>query len=180
MLTAIVLAREDIREHDQRIALYTKERGLVFVYAVGVKKVLSKQSPHLEPGMFAYVETARTGSDKLLSAEPVAFFPHIRASFIKSVMAQYIAGLVVKTMHIGASDRALFNFLRRFFVTLDRAEPNAVVKIFIRALWRYVAIMGYNPGTVVGRPVEHLTRWRAFAEHHFEKSMTLPLYCFFP
>lgn len=180
MLTAIVLAREDIREHDQRITLYTKERGLVFVYAVGVKKVLSKQSPHLEPGMFAYVETARTGSDKLLSAEPVAYFPHIRASFVKSVVAQYVAGLVVRTVHGAAPDRALFNFLRRFFVTLDRAAPNTVVKIFIRALWRYTAIMGYNPGTVVARPLEHFMRWQKFAEHHFEKSMALPLYCFVP
>ena len=178
MLTAIVLAREDIREYDQRITLYTKERGLVFAYAGGVKKILSKQSSHLEPGMFAYVETARTGSDKLLSAEPVASFPHIRASLSKSVMTQYIAGLLVRTVHIGAPDRALFNFLRRFFVTLDRAAPDAVVKIFIRALWRYMAIMGYNPGTVVGRPLEHLTRWQKFAEHHFEKSITLPLYVF--
>lgn len=180
MLTAIVLAREDIREHDQRITLYTKERGLVFAYAVGVKKTLSKQSSHLEPGMFAYVETVRTGSDKLLSAEPVAYFPHIRASFVKSVIAQYIAGLVVKTVHIDAPDRALFNFLRRFFVTLDRAAPSAVLRIFIRALWRYMAIMGYNPGTVVGRPLEHLTRWQKFAEHHFEKSITLPLYSLIP
>ena len=180
MLTAIVLAREDIREYDQRIALYTKERGLIFAYAVGVKKMLSKQSSRLEPCSFAYVETARSGSDKLLSAEPVAFFPNIRTSFVKSVMAQYIAGLVVRTVHVGAPDLALFNFLRRFFVSLDRAAPDAVVRIFIRALWRYVAIMGYNPGTVIGRPLEHLTRWQQFAEHHFEKSMTLPLYSLVP
>ncbi|MEK7481725.1 MAG: DNA repair protein RecO, partial [Patescibacteria group bacterium] len=115
MLTAIVLAREDIREYDQRITLYTHERGLVVAHATGVKKIASKQSPRLEPGMLVHAEVVRAGSgDKLVAAEPIAHYPQIRRSYRRALVVQYVLGLAASTAFPGQPDRALFDFLRIF------------------------------------------------------------------
>ncbi|MBT4153044.1 MAG: DNA repair protein RecO [Candidatus Magasanikbacteria bacterium] len=47
---AVVLARTNHREVDERISLLTEERGKQIVIAKGSKKSTSKNAPHLEPG----------------------------------------------------------------------------------------------------------------------------------
>lgn len=46
---AFVLDREDFKEHDGMVHLYTEELGKVSARARGLKKILSKSSAHLEP-----------------------------------------------------------------------------------------------------------------------------------
>lgn len=52
---AFVLDREDFREHDGMVHLYTEELGKVSARARGLKKILSKSSAHLEPFNFVRV-----------------------------------------------------------------------------------------------------------------------------
>lgn len=52
---AFVLDREDFKEHDGMVHLYTEELGKVSARARGLKKILSKSSAHLEPLNFVRV-----------------------------------------------------------------------------------------------------------------------------
>lgn len=52
---AFVLDKEDFREHDGMVRLYTEELGKVSARARGLKKILSKSSAHLEPLNFVRV-----------------------------------------------------------------------------------------------------------------------------
>ena len=180
MLTAIVLAREDIREYDQRIFLYTKERGLLVTRATGVKKIISKQSSRLEPGTFIHAEIVRaSGGDKLVSAEPIAFYPQIRRSYRKGLVIQYVLGLVATTVFLGQPDRALFDFLRLFMSFTSRIPEYAVNTLFVRALWRYMAVIGFESDGIASSPRGAAPRndmkaWHQFAEHHLERCIAAP------
>lgn len=52
---AFVLDREDFKEHDGMVHLYTEELGKISARARGLKKILSKSSAHLEPLNFVRV-----------------------------------------------------------------------------------------------------------------------------
>lgn len=172
MLTAIVLAREDIREHDQRIFLYTKERGLVIAQMTGVKKITSKQSGRLEPGTLVYAEVVRSGrGDKLVAAEPVAHYPQIRRSFRRAIVVQYVLGLVASVAFPGQSDRALFEFVHIFLRFSSRLPEYALNTLCVRALWRLMAILGYD----TTGPHGDLAAWHEFAIHHLERPIPAPL-----
>lgn len=52
---AFVLGKEDFKEHDGMVHLYTEELGKVSARARGLKKMVSKSSAHLEPLNFVRV-----------------------------------------------------------------------------------------------------------------------------
>ena len=178
MLTAIVLAREDIREYDQRITLYTHERGLVVAHATGVKKIASKQSPRLEPGMLVHAEVVRAGSgDKLVAAEPIAHYPQIRRSYRRALVVQYVLGLAASTAFPGQPDRALFDFLRIFLGVAARIPEQAMNTLCVRALWRLTSVLGYHPlAPPMGDARTQVRAWEQFATYHLERNVTVPHY----
>lgn len=55
-MLSFVIGRNDWREYDQIISLYTLELGKVEVLARGIKKILSKNSAFLEPGNLVEAE----------------------------------------------------------------------------------------------------------------------------
>lgn len=180
MLQAIVLTREDIREYDQRITLYTKERGLLVTHATGVKKITSKQSSRLEPGMLIYAEVVRAGAgDKLVSAEPLAYYPQIRRSVPRALVVQYVLGLTAATVLPHQPDRALFDFLRIFLSFAARLPEYAMNTFCVRALWRFTSVLGYyppEPPLVKGGTSAQLHVWERFATHHLEREIRVPHY----
>lgn len=182
MLTAIVLTREDVREYDQRIALYTKERGLVITHATGVKKITSKQSPRLEPGMLVYAEIVRAGSgDKLIAAEPIAYYPQMRRSYRRALVVQYVLGLAASVALPGQPDRALFDFLRIFLSVAARIPEYGVNTLCVRALWRFMSLLGYRPlEPPTGDPHIQLRAWERFATFHLERQVAVPSFIIEP
>ena len=55
-MQVIVLSRRNFREADQIISLYSFDKGKFEVLAKGIKKIISKNSAHLEPFCFSEVE----------------------------------------------------------------------------------------------------------------------------
>lgn len=178
MLHAIVLTREDIREYDQRITLYTHERGLIVTHATGVKKITSKQSSRLEPGMLIYAEVVRAGSgDKLVAAEPLAYYPQIRRSVARALVVQYVLGFTAEIVLQQQPDRALFDFLRIFLSFAARLPEYAMNTFCVRALWRLMSVLGYRPEKPpTGDPRAQLRVWERFATHHLERKIQVPHY----
>jgi len=177
MLTAIILKREDIRENDQRITLYTKERGLVIARVVGVKKIQSKQSPRLEQGVLAYVQLVRgRAGEKITTSEPLSMYSQMRSSYKKSLCVQYILGLIAQTVKPGQPDPALFEFLKTVLEVYNKMSEDRVSEVLRRALWKYLEILGYR-----NTPRGDLKDWQEFAQHHLEHEISSPvlLYCCF-
>lgn len=180
MLTAIILAREDIKEHDQRITLYTKERGLLTVYATGVKKIASKQSPRLEVGMVTRVELVGGGGrHKLTVSEPIHTYPSLRSSFIKSAVAGHLLGFVAAIVQEGEQDASLFVFLCRVLAAFETRAEKHIPMLYIFALWRLMALLGYtNERKITADVGRELAVWQTFAEYHLERKVAIPAYLF--
>ena len=78
-MQAIALKRKDFREVDQMISFYTRECGKLELLARGIKKIESKNSPHVEPFSYADIEFA-AGKElyHLTKVQPIQSFKNIR------------------------------------------------------------------------------------------------------
>ncbi len=111
-MLAIVLSRRDFRENDQIISLYTKEHGKLELLARGVKKIISKQSAHLEPFSVVFI-TVEQGKeiDHLTKTQPVEYFSSIRSDISKSLAAGYVVSVTDKLIQTKELDKRIFEAL---------------------------------------------------------------------
>lgn len=166
MYTAIVLNREDCRERDQRIFLYTKEHGLLSVIARGVKDVKSKQSMRLEPGVVAGIALAPSELT-LRFSEPEWYGAGIRRSWHKSCMIRYMLGITAQLLKPGQPDDAMYAFLRRLLSVYNEASVAQCLRWYPAALWRFLGLLGFSGS---GAPAE----WHTAAQHYLECPLPKP------
>lgn len=120
-MLAIVLARRNFREFDQLITVYTAETGKREALARGVKKIISKNAPFLEPFSLITVDIIPgRGIDHLITAQSSHLFKNIRSDWEKIMMAGYAVGLVDQLIEEGEKDEQLFELLRSWLVYLDQ------------------------------------------------------------
>jgi len=101
-MLALVLSRRDFREDDQMVGLFTLSKGKIDVIARGVKKIVSKNSPHLEPFSLIEAEIIKGRElDRLASVQPVKNFKNIRLDLAKSRLAGYAAIFLDKLLRPG-------------------------------------------------------------------------------
>lgn len=111
-MQAIVLARRDFRESDQIISVYTKEKGKLDLLARGVKKIISKNSAHLEPFSLVEIEVIPGKEiDHLTKVVPVNYFSNIRADLQKSLAAGFVVSTTDKLIHTHEPDKRIFDLL---------------------------------------------------------------------
>lgn len=121
-MQAIVLARQNFREFDQIISLYTRERGKVELLAKGVKKPVSKNSMHLEPFSHVLVESV-PGREltHLTTAQTIRLFAGIRRDAQKSIAARVATTWVSTVTQAEERDERLFRLLHSWLAFVDSA-----------------------------------------------------------
>ncbi|PIZ95120.1 MAG: DNA repair protein RecO [Candidatus Magasanikbacteria bacterium CG_4_10_14_0_2_um_filter_33_14] len=122
-MLSIVLSRRDFREHDQIVSVYTKEKGKLSLLVRGVKKIVSKNSAHLEP--FSIVDiTVEKGKevDYLTRVQSVDYLRKIRENLDKSLVAGYIVSIVDKLFAEEERDVKFFVFLESFLFAVNELE----------------------------------------------------------
>jgi len=143
-MRAIILRRNDFRENDQMVTLFSLEKGKITALARGVKKIVSKNSAYLEP--FFYVDTEiLPGKDiaHLTKAVGIDSFKNIRVSYEKSVMASRVISLVHDALQEKERDPAIFRLLLGW---LRFADNHKILKThFFGFVVRFFHILGYRP-----------------------------------
>ena len=115
-MLALVLSRRDFRESDQMISFYTEEFGKTNLLARGVKKIISKNSAHLEPFSLVEIEVANGREvDHLTKVVPIEYFKNIREDLEKSLAAGYVVNFVDKVFKVGEKDDRVFKLLINWF-----------------------------------------------------------------
>jgi DNA repair protein RecO (recombination protein O) len=141
-MLSIVLARNNIREFDQMVSLYTREAGKIEVMAKGIKKITSKNSSNLEVFSMVDIEVAHGKEiDHLTKVQPVTVFQHIYTDFDKMLVAGYVVKITNEHMLVGERDERVFDFLLSFLDFLNTAEninSISLVTGFIFKLWHYL------------------------------------------
>lgn len=138
-MLAIVLARKNIKEYDQMISLYTRERGKVEVLAKGIKKITSKNSANLEILSLVEIEIAHGKEvDHLTKVQSIKIFKNIYSDFDRIFIANYAAKLVDANILAQERDENIFNLLTSFLEFLNSATKINSLNLatgFIFKLW---------------------------------------------
>lgn len=122
-MQAIVLSRTDVREFDQMVSVYTREAGRQDALVRGVKKIVSKNAPHLEPFSFVMIEMVKGKEFAYITkVQPLSYFSAIRRSVEKSLSAQFAVALVRQVSHVGEKDEEMFMLLYTFLSFLNKTE----------------------------------------------------------
>jgi DNA repair protein RecO (recombination protein O) len=121
---AIVLSRQDFREHDSRIICYSADRGKLELVARGAKKLKSKSSGHLEPLTLTRLMVVE-GKDYNYAGTATGenFYSNIKSDLDKIFMASEALKLVEKMTRVGEVDdhAEIFNLLKDFLDELEAA-----------------------------------------------------------
>lgn len=153
-MLAIVLSRKNLREYDQIVTLYTRERGKAEVLAKGIKKITSKNSANLEVLAVVEAETALGKEvEHLTKVQPVKIFKNIYSDFDKIWLAQYVVKLTEENILPAETDEKIFNLLLSFLEFLDFAQKINSLNLATGFIFKFWHCLGF------GAPAEKHRLW---------------------
>lgn len=144
-MLGFILARANIREYDQRITAYTRERGKMELLARGVKKITSRNSPFLEPPSLLELAVA-SGKDfgHLTTAQPVNLFSRIRSSLVKLRMSTFCIHLLTRLLPSQQPDEHIFDLVYDWLIFLNNsADPKSTT--LYAFIIRFLSALGFAP-----------------------------------
>lgn len=144
---SIILSRHDYREVDQLITLFSYERGKEMCVAKGVKKIVSKNSPFLEPGVVAEVEVV-PGSEflRLIRATPLFVGATWRADYTCLRAATTLLSLVEQVLPMAVPEKNVFALLEQWFRYLNLVSTKESVENSVAAcVVRIMSALGFRP-----------------------------------
>ncbi len=120
----IVLARRDFRESDQIISILTAEEGKREYVARGVKKIVSKNTAHLEPcSLISFgIAQGKKEFSYLTNVQAVEGFFQIRTSLRKLHIVGYSLDALLTMMRDGEEDTELYHLFLSYIRFLNNAE----------------------------------------------------------
>jgi len=148
---ALIIRRNDWRENDSRVVLYTKKFGKLSLVARGAKKARSKIAGHIEPISLVNMMILKGKAfDYLGSAINKKAYLNIKSNLNALYFVGAALALFDSQVKEAAEDEELFNFLiswldlvdDRFALDLDKDKGELLYDYF--AL-RLLAILGYKP-----------------------------------
>jgi len=146
-LTGIVLKKQNYREADQIVTVWSLEQGKVRVMARGLRLGKSKLSFSMQDLGLVEMETAgRSAMPSLISAKPLESFNGLREELSRSVSALYAAELMLKmTADEQPNDEAyiLMRDFLRFTNTADLASQSVFTAVDSFAL-RLLRCLGFS------------------------------------
>ncbi len=120
----IVLGRRDFRESDQIISILTAEEGKREYVARGVKKIVSKNTAHLEPCSLISFGTAEGKKEfaYLTNVQPVEGFFQLRTSLRKLHIVGYSLDALLTMLRDGEEDTELYHLFLSYVRFLNNAD----------------------------------------------------------
>lgn len=148
---ALIIKRNDWRENDSRVVLYTKKFGKLSLVARGAKKMRSKISGHIEPISLVDVMILKGRAfDYLGSALIKQAYLNIKSDLNALYFVGSALALFDSQVKDEAEDEELFYFLiywldlvnDRFAIKLDKENGELLYNYFVI---RLLTILGYKP-----------------------------------
>jgi DNA repair protein RecO (recombination protein O) len=122
-LTGLVLKKQNYREADQMVTLWTRDEGKIRVMARGLRLGKSKLAFSMQDLSLVEFETAgRKNLPALISARAVKTFRQLREDLSKTVAAFYASELILKMTADEQPNPEAFDLSWAFFEHLDGAD----------------------------------------------------------
>lgn len=144
-MLSIVLKRQDLRESDQFITLFTDESGKREVLARGVKKITSKLSAYLLPFFILETECVPAKEmDLLITAQPYQTFRTISHDLEKMSVVSYCLALVDSLTVLRHPEPRIFLLLASFLHACDEHIQNSEILVASFSV-KLLALLGWQP-----------------------------------
>ncbi|PIR76071.1 MAG: DNA repair protein RecO [Candidatus Magasanikbacteria bacterium CG10_big_fil_rev_8_21_14_0_10_42_10] len=143
----VVLSRRDFREADQIITILTAEEGKHEYIARGVKKIVSKNTSHIEPSSlvsFGIAEGKKEWS-YLTNVQPVESFFYILQSLSTIHMLGYSLDAMLTMLRDGEADSEMYHFFISFLRFLDTHASSVRLILLDAFLIKLFSHLGYHP-----------------------------------
>ena len=147
-LTGIVVKREDCRENDSRVFLYTKEKGMIELVARGTKKINSKMAAHLEPFNLVNLMVVKGRRyDYVGSVISEECFRVIKEDFTKVMVCGRVVGFLLKNIKFNLPDQDLFDLILDYFYFLEGTDisKNKKSLVYHFFILNFLAKSGQGP-----------------------------------
>ncbi len=122
---AIILKKQPFGEGDEILTLFTKEAGKIRGLAKSTKLPKSKLQYALQALFLSKITTTKSSAlPKIIRAETVKTFSHIRESLLAAKIAFYAIELLIKFTADEHKNEQLYNLSESFFGFLDSNSAN--------------------------------------------------------
>jgi len=123
-LTAgVVLKKEDYKDYDRKLTIYTLGHGKITVLAKGAKKITSKLNSHLEFFSVTKLMVANSSTVKRLAgAQLVKKYISLSSNITKNSIALYFLEALNSLVKYDFKDDGIYEIIIRFFSGLSQGK----------------------------------------------------------
>ncbi|OGH23921.1 MAG: DNA repair protein RecO [Candidatus Levybacteria bacterium RIFCSPHIGHO2_02_FULL_42_12] len=140
----IIIRRRNIGEGDRILTVLTKKNGKIHIKAVGVRKITSRRSPHIEPlnhGIFTLYKPPR-GYAILTEANTVNTFSLIKSDLKRIGYAYHLCELIDSLCAENFEQANVFLLFKNALTQLSTATDLSFISVFEREL---LVQLGFYP-----------------------------------
>lgn len=163
----IVLLRQDFRENDRVLALYTREHGRISLRVPGVNRAKGKLKALSEPlvcGEYRIYQRSSQALGAVTGGKIQSVFPHIRTDLKRQLLAMNCCELMMRLTPLHQPSEEKYLLLHHALASLDNTSPSAA---FAPAFTlRLMAAAGFG----LDHPVLHISSefWQRMHQDKFE------------
>jgi len=144
-LNAIILKRQNFKDDDLLITVYSLERGKIVLQAKGAKKIKSKLAGHLEPLTFSCLNIIHGKHiDQLIGAQIIQSYHCLKSNLMLVGYANYFVELIYELTHEQYPDQQVFNLLKKSLDFLDKADINSCKIARISFGFKLLHLLGFD------------------------------------
>lgn len=143
---AIILKRIDIGEADKIISVFTPSYGKISIYARGIKRPMSRRSPHVEVFAYSQLQMYKGKTmDTLVDAQTIKAFSTLRQDLRRMTTAFRMAEMIERLCPQEQENHHLFKLFLTALTFLDDCTftnlENLYESFSLRLLWN----LGFLP-----------------------------------
>jgi len=121
-LTGIILKKQNYKEADQILTVWTKEAGKIRILAKSIRKPQSKMNYAVQDLGLCELDVTGQNLVVLIGAKPLGRFQNLQKDLKKTVIGFYAAELMLKMTADEHPNVEAFNLLSDFLHNLDRLD----------------------------------------------------------
>ena len=139
----IIIKRKDLGEADIILTVFTKQKGKIQVIAKGVRKVISRRSPHTELLNLSVMGLYSGRMLILTEASTIDSFSDIKNDLKKATYAFYVCELVDGLLAENQEHKQIFDLIKRCLFEIEIVDnPKPVIKKFEQEI---LILLGFWP-----------------------------------
>jgi len=150
--SAFVLKRQNFKEYDKLLTVYSEKKGKMEVVAIGARRIQSKLAGHLEP--FALIDLIITPGkyrDRVTGSAILKNFDNLKSNFEKVTLASYFNENVDHLTRLHQADQHTFDLIKETYLALDCPNQtrdhdfkNQVLTV-LSFLLKFISLQGFRP-----------------------------------